>query len=256
MAIGAISSLSGTNYYGQMASGSRINKAADDAAGMTIAEGMKGQAGAMKANMENAQSGIGAVKIADGALSGITDYLQEIKRLSIKAANGTNSQADKEAIQSQIDQYKQGIVDSVNNAQYNTLNLLDGSFDGVKIAISPDGSGKDISIGEMSLEKLGLKDYDVTGSFDMSKVDDAIAFVSKNRSNAGAQQNALESSYSYLGSSLENLNSADSRIEDLDYAKASSDLKKQQLLSDIAIQMQKSKEEQEKRHMNGILGIQ
>ncbi len=248
MAISGVSSVGSTNYYGAIASGSRINSAADDAAGSAIHEKFKSQEGATSANMDNIQTGIDALNVADGSLSSITDYLQSIKELSIKASNGLYTPADKKAIQDQIDQYKQGIVDSVNSSEFNTRKLIDGSFENVSVVSNPDGSGKDISIGEATLKALGLEDYDVTKGSDMSQVDKALDYVNSRRTKVGADTNALQSAYNYSAGSLEALNSSDSNLADLDIPKAVSDLKKQQLLDDITIQMQRKHQEEEEQN--------
>ncbi len=249
MGIGAVSGTSGSYYYGAIASGNRLTSAAVDASGSAISEKFKSQEGALSANMDNIESGKAALNVADGSLSGITDYLQRIKELSVKAANGLNTKAEKQAIQDEIEQNKQGIVETVNNSEYNTKKLLDGTFEGVEIVTNPDGSGKDVSIGQTALEALGLADYDVTGDFDMSKVDDAIAKVSEKRSAVGADTNALQSAYNYSAGSLEQVSSADSRLADLDIPKAVTEQQKQQLLDDIAIQMQKKREEDEENNI-------
>lgn len=236
------------NYYGHIASGRRINSAADDAAGLTIAQKMTSQSKGTQAAMDNITAGTSALNIADGALSGVTDYLQSIKELSIKAANGTNSLADKQAIQSQIDQYKQGINDIVGNTQYNTLKLLNGDHESLGIVADANGEKTPARLGNSAIAALGLEDYDVTGDFDMSRIDDAISRISSQRSGIGASTNALQSAYNYSANTLENVDSSLSSLEDLDIPKAVSELKKNQLLNDIAVMMQKKREEDEQKN--------
>ncbi len=245
MGISGISSVGGANYYGAIAGGSRINRAADDASGSAIHEKFKSQDGALKAQMDNIKDGESALNVADGSLSSITDYLQSIKSLAVKASNSLYTREDKQAIQDEIDQYKQGIADVAENAQFNTKNLLDGSFSGVDIVTGPAGEGKDVSIGNSTLESLGIADFDVTGDFDISKIDEALEKVGSTRSKTGADTNALISAYNYSAGSLEQVNSSDSRLADLDIPKAVSDLKKQQLLDDIAVQMQARRQRDE-----------
>lgn len=247
--IGAISGVNSSYYYNAAASGKRINKAADDAAGLAVANKLDKESGATKAGMENNIAGRSALNIADGALSGVTDYLQKIKELSVKAANGTNTKADKEAIQSEIKQYLDGIDQISSNTQYNTLNLLDGSNSNMKLATQADGDGQTISFAKSNTEALGIRGYDVTGDFDMSKIDDAIAMVSKNRSSMGASTNALESAYNYGANYREQLTGASSRVQDLDYGKAATELKKTQLLNDYQTLAQKRRQEMEEQRM-------
>ena len=236
----------GASYYTQqIASGKRINSAADDAAGLTISESLKSETGARDAATENIQSGISALNIADGALGSINDYLQRIKELSVKASNGLLTKADKQAIQNEINQNIKGIDEIASSTQYNTLNLLDGSNENITIASNPDGTGPSIGAAKSTSEALGLKGYNVTGDFDMSIIDKAIDTVNANRSQVGADTNALEYAYSYGQNSIEQLNSANSRIEDADIAKAISEQKKASLLEQYRLMAQKKKSEED-----------
>ncbi len=248
-----VSGISGVSVsYSKIASGKRINSAADDAAGSTISEKLKSQANAMSANMDNDKSGINAANVADGALGGVQDYLQKIKTLSVKAANGLNTQGDKEAIQEEIKGYLKGIDELTGNTQYNTKKLIDGSSDPVAIASNPDGSGQEINFGDSTVKSLGLEGYDVTGDFDMSRVDDALAAVSSQRSSVGASTNALESAYNYSAYSSQLTTGANSRIEDLDIPSAVSKQKQEKITLDYQTSMQRKKMEDEKNSVDRL----
>lgn len=252
--ISAISGVSGSyNYYGAISSGKRINKAADDASSMAISEKLKSEGNAHEANQYNDKAAQGVFNIADGALSGVHDYLQRIKELSVKAANGTNSMADKQAIQSEISQYLEGIDQIAGTTQFNGMNILDGSNKSLFVASNPDGSGHTADMGISTVEALGLKGYDVTGKFDMSKVDSAIDFVSKQRSGIGASSNAIMSAYNYSVNAGYNLTDADSRLEDLDIPKAVSEKKKQELLDSYQMMMQRRHQDDQASLMNRML---
>lgn len=227
-------------YYGKIASGRRIQSAADDASGLNISQKLKSQTGAMNANRENDRMGISAANIADGALGGVTDYLQRIKELSVKASNGLMTNSDKEAIQMEIDQYLEGIDQIAGSTQFNTKNLLDGSSTDLHIASNPDGSGMKVDMGNSTLDALGLRGYNVTGKFDMSAIDDALDAVSSQRSKIGASTNALESAYRYSSGAALQLTGANSRLEDLDIPKAVSKLKQDQLMNDYRFMMQRN----------------
>ena len=125
MSIGKIGNITG---YGQIASGKRINKAADDAAGLAIANKLKVRAQGTQVATQNTQAGIHVTNIADGAYDSIMDRLQSIRELSIKAMNGTNSTSDLQAIQGEIDQNLKGIGEAARNTVYNEQKLLDGSM--------------------------------------------------------------------------------------------------------------------------------
>ncbi len=240
-----IGSGNGNIDYGKIASGKRIQSAADDAAGLAISEKLSTAAGGTNQGNENTQDGISLTKVTDGALSGITEHLQRIRELSISALNGTKSADDKQAIQKEVDQLLQNIEQTAQGTQFNTLKPLDGSMADINIASNADGSGMSIKMVNSTLENLGIEGYDVTGDFDISRIDEAIAKVSEGRSTTGATANALEAQYNYGRNYEEQLVGADSRIEDLDIPQAISDLRKNEVLEDYRLMMQKKEEEQE-----------
>ena len=251
--ISAVSAAGSSGYYGQIASGRRINSAADDAAGLSISEKLKTEIGGDDAASANTKEGISAMNIADGALGEVTDYLQKIKELSVKASNGLMTSEDKSAIQSEISQYLDGIDQLTKNTQYNGLNLIDGSSDGTKIASNADGSGFSVSFGNSTTEALGISGYDVTGDFDMQVIDDAIAKVSSSRSAVGASTNAAASAYASTQNASYNLSSAESSLADLDIPKAVSDMKKQELLDEYSIMAQRQFADDEEKQANRLL---
>lgn len=249
-----ISGIHDSGYYmRQIASGKKINSASDDAAGLAIVNKINSNSNAQKVNAENDRSGINAMNIADGALGGITDYLDRIKELSVKASNGLLSQSDKQAIQNEIDENIKGIDQITGTAQFNTKKLLTG--EDMSIASSPDGSGINVGVGVATSEALGLKGYSVMGDFDMSVIDDALERVSSMRSSAGASTNSLEYAYNYSRLSAENLDSASSRIEDVDVAKAISEQKKNSLLEQYRVMAQKKQTENENMVNKMLTGI-
>jgi len=231
--------------YGTIASGKRINSASDDAAGMAIANKLETQAQGQTTGAENAKAGKGAIDIADGALSGVQDYLQRIKELSVKAMNGTNSAADLKSIQKEIDASLEGIQQTAKGTEYNTMKLLDGSMASMDIATNPDGTGMKIQMANSTLEALGIDGYNVTGKFDMGKIDAAIEQVSASRSDLGASSNALDSAYESATNGAIQQTASQSRIEDLDIPKAVSEMKKNEVLEDYKTMMQKKQMEQE-----------
>ncbi len=195
----SISSVGGYQSYSAyqtISSGGNINKAAEDAAGLAIQEKTKSQTNGLEAGQENLKSANSALNIEDGALDGIQDYLKKIKELSIKAINGTLDDEDKQSIQNQIDQYKEGINDIASNTTYNEKNLLNS--DGA-LSVATDGSGSELSVSTHNslTSALGIDDYNVTGDFDMSKIDSALEKVSSQRSTAGAQTNGTEYAMTY-----------------------------------------------------------
>ncbi len=218
--------------YSHIASGKRINTAADDAAGLAIGQKLERQENGLGAAAENIQDGVGVLNVADGALDGIMDYLQRIRELGLRAMNGLNSASDRETYQMEIDQLKEGIQQQAKNTTFNEQKLLDGSMADMNLAINPDGTGMKIGMANSTLEKLGIADFNVTsGNFSLDSIDKAMDMVARQRSSIGATTNRLEYAYNYnTSASMEQL-SARSRIEDLDMPKAISEKKKEELLS-------------------------
>lgn len=232
--------------YSHIASGKRINTAADDAAGLAIGQKLQRQENGLSASAENIKDGIGALNVADGALDGIMDYLQRMRELSLKSMNGLNSASDKQTYQDEIDQLKEGIQSLAKSTSLNEQKLLDGSMADLNLAINPDGSGMKIQMANSTLEALGIADYDVTDSnFSLKTLDDAMKKVAEQRSGMGASTNRLEYAYNYnTSASLEQLSSR-SRLEDLDMPKAISEKKKEDLLSEYRNLMLRKQMEQE-----------
>lgn len=236
----------GINAYTRIASGQRINGAADDAAGLSITKGMESQTQGHSVNQDNMASMNNLANTAEGALSSIHDSLGRMRELALQASNGILTDSDRSIIQSEIDQLKQGISDVAKNTEFNTMKLLDGSFANKHTAMNPDGSGKQISIESAALENLGIKDFDVTGAFDISDIDGAMEKVTESRSNLGSVSNAFEHAINNSKNSEVNLTAARSRIGDADIAQEISNLKREQLLQQYQIYTQKMKEDQER----------
>lgn len=243
----------GYREYGNFASGKAINSAADGASELTVIEKQESQSRGLDAGAENIGSAQDMLKVADGALGSITDYLQRIRELAVKASNtAVLSAEDIQSIQKEVDQMKQGISDVAEMTQFNGKNLLDGSNLEFQIATDGDGGKNGISIGAATLEALGIKDFDVTQKFDLDDIDKAIDKVNSIRSDGGAKSNALEYAYNANRQAAYNAVSARSRVEDLDYAEAVSEKKKKETLQEYALFMQKKKMEEEANRMKNF----
>lgn len=231
--------------YQSLASGKQINVAADNAAGLTIANKLKEQSNGYDVGKRNVSTSQDMINIADGALSSITDNLQRIRELSIQAASDVYTDSDKKTLQAEIDHLKQAISDTASQTQFNTMNLLDGTLTKSNVAAGPDGKGIALEMPNATLGALGIADYDVTGDFDLTKIDKALEKVSSARSDLGASSNRLDHMVAYNSLASYNLTSSRSRLEDLDMAKGITDLKKNQLLQTVSFMMMKKKEDQE-----------
>lgn len=234
------------NSYSHIASGKRINSAKDDAAGLAIAKRLQREEVGLNVGAQNAQSGIGVLNVADGALGGISDYLQRIRELAVKSMNGINSPSDKQIYQNEINQLKDGIQSLAKDTSLNEQTLLDGSMADMTLATNPSGGGMKIQMANSTLEALGIADLDVTSdNFSLESIDKAMDIVSMQRSSLGASTNRLEHTYNYNQSSALSQLSSRSRLEDLDIPKAVSEKKKKELLFQYSIMAQKKRQEQE-----------
>ncbi len=222
MKVGAVSPQNSLfRTYSQLSSGKRINSAKDDAAGFAIASRMRMQETGYKVGTDNAGMAIGASNVAEGALGGMSDYLQRIRELAVRSMNGINSDADKQVYQKEIDQLKQGIEGLARNTSFNEQKLLDGSMADMAVATSPSGGGMHIQMENSTLEALGIADLDVPPKdFSLDSIDKALDMVSERRGRLGASTNALQHTQNFNNSAAINQLSSRSRLEDLDFPKA------------------------------------
>jgi flagellin len=207
----------------KLSSGYRINRAGDDAAGLSISEKMRSQIRGLNKAASNAQDGISLIQVAEGALNESHSILQRMNELATQAANDTNTETDRNSIQAEIDQLTSELDRIQSTTQFNTQNLLDGSFTGKNLQVgSLCGQSISISIKSMDSTTLNVNGMSVT-SFSgageaMSKIQAAIDQVSSQRSKLGALQNRLEHTINNLNTTSENTSSAESRIRDTDMA--------------------------------------
>lgn len=250
----SVTGISNTSSYERLSSGNKINSASDNASGLAISEKLESQSRALSQASDNASSGKDLLNVADNSLSNINDSLQRIYELSIKASNGINSSDDLSSIQDEITQLKSGIQDAAKNTQFNKINLLDGSMADIQLATEPSGGGLKIELYNSTLESLGIDDYDVTGDFDITKIEDALKQVSSARSSIGAQSNALDSIVGYNNYAAYNNDSSLSNIKDTDYYEEITKKKQNDILQQYKIFTQKAQLDQEKS-FNKVIGI-
>lgn len=212
----------------KLASGFRVNRAGDDAAGLAISEKMRSQVRGLDRASTNAQDGISVVQTAEGALNEVHSILQRMNELATQAANDTNTSMDRSQIQLEINQLGSEIDRISSTTQFNTMDLLDGSFSKKNLQVgSLAGQKIELSISSMSSSglKLGkagasLKVSSFSKAGDSMKlIQKAIDLVSTQRARLGAVQNRLEHTIANLDTSSENTSAAESRIRDTDMAK-------------------------------------
>ena len=220
----------------KLSSGYKINRAGDDAAGLTISEKMRSQVRGLNKASDNAQDGVSLIQVAEGALNETHSILQRMNELATQAANDTNTTADRGAIQSEVDQLTSEINRISSTTQFNTQNLIDGNFTKKSLQVgSLSGQAITISIASMSAAGIGVKDLCVSDFKNagkaMSAVQGAISVVSAQRSYLGALQNRLEHTISNLDNISENTSSAESRIRDTDMAEEMVEYSKNNILA-------------------------
>ena len=220
----------------KLSSGYKINRAGDDAAGLSISEKMRSQIRGLNKASDNAQDGISLIQVAEGALNETHSILQRMNELATQAANDTNTSTDRTAIKAEIDQLTSEINRIQSTTQFNTQNLLDGNFTSKNLQIgSLKGQTIKISISNMNAATLGVSgltvDKNSTAGVSMSKIQAAIDKVSTQRSNLGALQNRLEHTINNLDTTSENTSAAESRIRDTDMADEMVQYSKNNILS-------------------------
>ncbi len=220
----------------KLSSGYKINRAADDAAGLTISEKMRSQIRGLTQASKNSQDGISCVQTAEGALNEVEDMLQRMNELAVKAKNGTNTSEDRKAIQAEVTQLTTEIDRVRSSTQFNNQNLLDGSFANKNLQVGANsGNTIGFSISNMQASAIGLASLSVTSEADagaaIDKIKTALASVSAQRSDLGAIQNRLEHTIKNLDNVVENTTSAESSIRDTDMASQMVEYSKNNILA-------------------------
>ena len=220
----------------KLSSGYRINRAGDDAAGLTISEKMRSQIRGLNKASSNAEDGVSLIQTAEGALNEAHSILQRMNELATQAANDTNTSSDRTAVQKEIDALTSEISRIASTTQFNTMNLLDGNFTGKKLQVGAlEGQKISISISTMNANALGVASLKVSsfgkaGSA-MTLIQKAISKVSTQRSALGALQNRLEHTIANLDTTSENTSAAESRIRDVDMAEEMVEYSKNNILA-------------------------
>ena len=208
----------------KLSSGYRINRAADDAAGLSISEKMRSQIRGLNKASSNAQDGISLIQVAEGALNETHSILQRMNELATQAANDTNVSVDRTSINDEMDQLKEELTRIATTTEFNDTKLLNGSFTGKKLQVgAKEGQTISVSIDSMKASSINnVKSVSVSSNSKagaaMSTIQKAIKTVSAQRSKLGAIQNRLEHTVANLDNISENTSAAESRLRDTDMA--------------------------------------
>lgn len=228
----------------RLASGYRINKASDDAAGLAISENLKAQIRGFRQANRNANDGISLVQVAEGGMSEVSNMLIRLRELAIQSASDTVSDKERVYIDIEYQQLKDEINRTANSTRFNGVGLIngEGGFYDFQVGTGnnefEDRITFDSSVGNATLEGLGLTEITVIDKLgaqeSLAFIDDAINSVNGARANYGALQSRLQSTAEYLGVAEENYSAANSRIRDTDMAAESSNLAKSSILQQAA----------------------
>jgi flagellin len=235
----------------RLASGMKINRSSDNAAGLSISEKLKTQIRGIEQASDNAQDGINLLQIAESALAVVIENLQRIRELSVQAANDTNSTSERNAIKLEVQSRIEDVQRIRNATNFNNIKLLDGSVSQYVLRIGPNSDNAtntlDISpalqdnlltflTNDANTAALSAAFADGTGARQfLSPLDQAIEKVIEQRSTIGAFQSRLESTVMNLDISRENILSAESRIRNVDIAEATAEMTKNQILQQASV---------------------
>ncbi|WP_346937727.1 flagellin [uncultured Clostridium sp.] len=248
----------------KLSSGLRINRAGDDAAGLSISEKMRGQIRGLDQASRNSQDGISLIQTAEGATNETHNILQRMRELAVQSSNGTNITEDRDQIQKEFTQLTQEINRIASQTMFNKQNLLDTASNAVKFQVGANADQTiTVTLQDMSVNAIGIGgasavatvmstdgstvktpgvpattgakvDTQTAASAAITAIDTAIQNVSSFRADLGSVQNRLESAIRSTDNSSENLQAAESRIRDVDMAKEMMNFSKTNILSQAA----------------------
>lgn len=228
----------------QLSSGSRITKASDDAAGLSISENMKSEIRSYGQALRNTGDGVSLLQISEGSLGEISNIFTRLRELGVQAASDTVGEAERGFIDTEVKQMMSEVDRIANSTKYGKTSLLNGEGDKFDFQVGIGGAGEndvisfDPSQSNATVSNLGVSGIDFTskeGAQDaLSSIDAAQNKVNGFRANIGALQNRLTSTTQNLGTQIENLSAANSRIRDADIAESTAELTKGGILLNAA----------------------
>jgi len=223
----------------KLSSGFRINRAGDDAAGLSISEKMRAQIRGLNQASRNAQDGISLIQTAEGALNESHAILQRMRELAVQSANDTNVTLDRSALNAEVTQLTTELTRIGTKTQFNERNLLDGTLTAIDFQIGSNANDTmALSITAQTAVGLGVStvavDTGANAQLAVTTVNTAITSLSTTRSSLGAAQNRLEHTIKNLDNSAENLQASESRVRDVDMAKEMMNFTKQNILTQAA----------------------
>ena len=232
-----------TKNYSRLSSGLRISTAADDAAGLAISERMRAQIRSLHRASLNANDGISLVQTAEGSLSEVNAMLVRMRELGVQANNGTLTGADQDSLNSEFSALISEIDRIAQATEFNSIELLDGSTSSLTLQIDTGTTANvdtiSMNLSNIRTSNLSIDSLDIGASGNVTAaidaIDAAINTVTNARGDFGAVQNRLQSTINNLGSVIENVSAAESRIRDVDVAYESADLTRNSVMQQAAL---------------------
>jgi flagellin len=215
----------------RLSSGLRINRASDDAAGLSISEKMRGQIGGLEQAKRNAQDGISLVQTAEGQLTEVHSILQRIRTLAVQYQNGTLNADAKDAVDAEVTQLTTELTAVGTRAEFNGTKLLNAAGTVTFQVGANDSETTTVSLVSLGAQLSGVNGITTLSGVTLSAIDEAIGNVSSTRAAFGSVQNRLEHTLNHLSVYQENLTASESRIRDVDMASEMVNLTKNQILS-------------------------
>lgn len=231
----------------KLSSGFRINRAADDAAGLAISEGLRSQVGGLKVASRNAQDGISVVQTAEGALTEVHAILQRVRDLTVQAGNDSNSTDARDNIKTEIDSLGEELTRIGASTNFNGTKLLDGSATALTFQVGASDNAAesqvvvDLTGANATAVGTAVSGLDVSSASaaltSLTAIDTQIKNVSTARATLGATQNRFEHTINSVNVAVENLSASESRIRDTDMAQEMMSFTRSQILSQAGTAM-------------------
>jgi len=229
--------------FKRLSSGLRIATAADDAAGLAISERLRSQIRSLDQASRNANDAISLTQTAEGGLNEVSNILGRLRELTIQSNTDATSTSDKDTLQAELSELVEEIDRISQQVEFNGINVLDGSSTSVEFGIGLNAeTGVDtvsVTLDSVRTADLGLDSIDISTSGDvsaaLSAIDGAIDTVSGLRARLGAAENRINSGIANLGTQIENLTAAESRIRDVDVARESADLTRNNIIQQASL---------------------
>jgi flagellin len=226
----------------RLASGYRINKAGDDAAGLAISEKLRAKIRGLQVAQRNANDGISLVQVAEGGLNEVQNILVRMRELGVQSASDTIGPKERVYLDNEYQALKSEVDRIANGTDFNGTNLLDGTGGTLDIQVNTGGDNilgvdrisYDASKADANTDKIGISELSIAdkdgAQQSLAKIDAALDYISSLRGDLGAMQNRLISTINNIGISVENLSAANSRIKDVDIADESAELTRNNIL--------------------------